>query len=161
MTTKHFIQHILLFAVLLGLLTNCQPVSQESLAGTWKPDLTGIEAKIEAEIDKKTENATALEKVAAGLGKSMVPKLIKSLEEMRLDLKADGSYTLTAPKMLAKLTPLSGKWKLSEDNQYIILGSGVTETRAIKVNSGSQLTFENKKEEKDNFIPALPLVRAE
>ncbi len=161
MTTRHLLQHILLFVMALGVLTNCQPVSQESLAGTWKPDLTGVEAKIEAEINKKTENASALEKVAVGVGKAMVPKLIKSLEEMRLELKADGSYTLTAPKMLAKLAPLSGKWKLSEDKQYIILGSGATETKAIKINSSTQLTLENQKEDSKNIIPALPLLRAE
>lgn len=161
MTTRHLLQQILWIVMALSIFTNCQPVSQESLAGTWKPDLTGIEAKIQAEIDKKTENASALEKVAMDFGKAMVPKLVKSLEDMRLELKEDGSYTLTAPKMLAKLTPLSGTWKLSEDKQFIILGSGVTETKAIKVNSSNQLTFENQKEDKKNAIPALPLLRAE
>jgi len=144
------------------LAMSCQPVSQESLAGNWKPDLTGLEAKLEAELDKKKEEASDLEKIALGLGKGMVPKIIKSLEEMRLVLNADSSYSMEMPKLLGKKSVAkNGKWQLSEDKSRIILNVGLGEEQTIKIVDANTIILETKDDKKDNPLKEITLKREE
>ncbi len=149
MKLKHLI-HTLSATLIFVLMMSCQPITEKDLAGNWRPELRGLEAKIGAKIDEKMAEASNLEKIGLGVSKGMIPKIIKSLEEMRLVLNADSSYSMSIPKLMGKKNiAKNGKWQLSEDKTKIILNLGLGEEQSIKIIDATTIVLETKEDAKN------------
>ncbi|NJL13714.1 MAG: hypothetical protein HC913_12390 [Microscillaceae bacterium] len=149
---------ILLFAV--ALLAGCSSaVSEKSLQGSWKLDVSGLKSALEAEIEKQAEKATGMEKAGIEMAKAMIPKMIESFGEMRLELKDGGKVSMKTPSIMgSKAETKEGSWKLSEDGKSIILEDTGAPSPKINVVSNNKLSM--KIEETGSPIKELVFVRA-
>ncbi|GAB4399532.1 MAG: hypothetical protein OHK0053_19850 [Microscillaceae bacterium] len=153
-----YITLILLFAV--ALLAGCSSaVSEKSLQGSWKLDVSGLKSALEAEIEKQAGKATGMEKADIEMAKTRIPKMIEAMGEMRLELKEGGKVSMKPPSIMgSKAETKEGSWKLSEDGKSITLeGTGAPSPKINVVNNGK---LSMKIDEAGSPIKELVFVRA-